>query len=176
MFHRFNYHINRLTIHALRTIPAGEEINTSYIDICHPTKERRRILRHWGFKCRCKLCSSTSSSRDLRRKKLEELTAKMKRNERKRPMDGWQQWDYAKALGMVEEIVQLMEEEGMSESDTTGEAYSNAAEYCMALGWWGAAREWAQKACEVEERCLGKDSPEWEKVKALLDAAEEGET
>jgi len=173
VFHRHNYLLRRLTIHALRDIRPGEEIYTSYIDICHPTPERRRLLRHWGFKCRCSACTSPAPGSDLRRKALEESTARMKRNESKRPMEGWQQWDYAKALSSIEEIIGLMQEEGMSESDTVGEAYQNAAEYAMALGWWDNAREWAGMALQIEEKCLGRDSPEYEKARALWEAAKQ---
>lgn len=171
VFHRHNHNIMRLTIHALKDIQPGEEIYTSYIDICHPTPERRRILRHWGFKCRCLACTRPKTGSDLRRRKLEELTAKMKRNEAKRADREWQQWDYANALSLMEEIIGLMEEEKLNESDTLGEVLENAAEYAMALGWWKLARDWAARAVEIEERCLGTDSSEYLNAVNLLESA-----
>lgn len=89
-------------------------------------------------------------------------------------MDDWQQWDYAKALGVVEEVIGLMLEEEMEESDTLGEAYANAAEYAMSLGWWKRAQEWAGKCRDIEAKCLGVDSAEWGKADELVRAANEG--
>ena len=128
-------------------------------------------MRHWGFKCRCLACTRPKTGSDLRRRKLEELTAKMKRNEAKRADREWQQWDYANALSLMEEIIGLMEEEKLNESDTLGEVLENAAEYAMALGWWKLARDWAARAVEIEERCLGTDSSEYLNAVNLLESA-----
>lgn len=171
VFHRFNANINRLTIHALRDIKPGEEIFTAYIDICHPTVERRRILRHWGFKCRCTTCCSRNSAQDSRRRKLEQLTDRMKTNELKRPHETWGKRDYVVALGVVEEVITLMKEEGMEESDTLGEAFANAAEYALSIGRQQTAIEWAKNALAVEHKCCGEDSPEYEKATVLLASA-----
>jgi len=170
VFHRYNAFVHRLTVHALRTIAPGEELLTSYIDICHPTLERRRILRHWGFKCRCSACVSKDHVQDFRRKKLEDGLARMKKSEMKRAMENWQQWDYAKALSHIEEVLGWMDEEGMEESDTLGEALANAAEYAMALGWWDLAKGWAERGLEVERKCCGTDSQEYERAKVLVEA------
>ncbi|KAG8627514.1 hypothetical protein KVT40_004997 [Elsinoe batatas] len=175
VFHRHNHLINRLTIHALRDIAPGEEVCTSYIDIVHPTQERRRILRHWRFKCACTLCVRPGSQSEQRRKKLEEMTRRMRKEEGRRGMMEWGQWEFAKALGVLEEMVGLMEEEGLGESDTLGEVLGLGAEYAMGLGWWGMAREWATRALEVEERGLGRDGSEWLEAKERLEEAEKGE-
>lgn len=89
-------------------------------------------------------------------------------------MKNWQQWDYANALNTIDEMVNLMQEEGMEESDTLGEAYTNAAEYAMSLGWWAQARDWAGKTLKIEEKCCGSQSPEYEKALVLLQSAKEG--
>ncbi|GAB7354346.1 hypothetical protein MBLNU459_g4856t1 [Dothideomycetes sp. NU459] len=44
----------------------------------------------------------------------------------------------------------LMEEESMEESDTLGEALSNAAEYALSVGRQQQAIEWAENARKVE--------------------------
>ncbi|PNS21469.1 N-lysine methyltransferase SMYD2-B [Sphaceloma murrayae] len=174
VFHRHNHLIDRLTIHALRDIEQGEELCTSYIDIVHPTKERRRILRHWGFKCMCHLCRSAEAGSELRRKRLEDMTRRMRKEETRRAMMEWTEWDYAKALGVLEDMVRLMDEEDMVESDSVGEVLGLGAEYAMGLGWWDMAREWAARALEVEERSLGRDSSEWAEARERLTAAEKG--
>ncbi|KAF4554163.1 SET domain-containing protein 6 [Elsinoe fawcettii] len=175
VFHRHNHLINRLTIQALRDIQEGEEVCTSYIDIVHPTQERRRLLRHWGFKCMCATCVRPGSQSESRRKKLEEMTRKMRKEEGRRMMMNWSEWEYAKALQAMEEMVGLMEEEGMVESDSIGEVLGYGAEYAMGLGWWGMAREWAARALEVEERSLGRDGSEWLEARERLTEAEKGE-
>lgn len=171
VFHRFNTHLGRLTIHALRDIRPGEELLTSYIDICAATPERRRVLRHWGFKCLCTLCKAKNSEQEWRRKRLAELMGKMKRAEARRTEESWQQWDFAKALGVAEEVIRLMEEEGLEESDTLGEAYGTAADYAIEIGWHDTAIRWAEKALAIERKCCGEDSPEYDKARLLLEYA-----
>ncbi|PSK57777.1 Vacuolar protein sorting-associated protein 17 [Elsinoe australis] len=174
VFHRHNHLIGRLTIHALRDIEAGEEVCTSYIDVVHPMRERRRILRHWGFKCACGECRHPGAAGEHRRKRLEEMTAKMRKEEQRRAMMNWDRWDYARSLGVLEEMVALMGEEGLDESDTLGEVVGLGAEYAMNVGWWDMAKEWAQRACEIEERCLGRDGSEWLEARERLAEAEKG--
>lgn len=171
VYHRYNSNIGCLTMHALRHIQPGEEICTAYIDICHDTAERRRILRHWGFKCCCQACQAHDAAQDLRRRNLEELMARMHEREEQRPYENWGVLDYHEALTTVEEIIALMIEDGLEETDTLGEAYENAAEYCLAVGRNQDACRWAQADVEVEHKCCGKDSPEYAKAFALLESA-----
>ncbi|KAF2155955.1 SET domain-containing protein [Myriangium duriaei CBS 260.36] len=173
VFHRHNHYINRLTIHALTDIDPGTEICTSYIDIVHPTQERRRLLRHWGFKCTCDLCRSRNSANEHRRGKLETLVSRAKRDAAERSQKtNVPQWDHANALGKLEEILELMTEEELDEADTRAEILALAADCALAIGWAGMARDWALQALEIEERCLGSDGQEWEAAKARLDKVE----
>lgn len=185
VFHRHSHVIGRLTIHALRDIAPGEQVCTSYIDVARPTAARRKLLRHWGFRCGCALCGGQGKGGkggkeeevESRRKKLEEMTARMKRVETKR-VEGtrdWSQWDYAKALGPLEELVGLMEREGLDESDTLGEVLGVGAEYAMGVGWWEMAVKWAERAREIEERCLGTDSSEWAEANLRVEEARKGD-
>lgn len=93
---------------------------------------------------------------------------RMKTNELKRHHETWTDGDYARALGTVEEVIALMKEESMEESDTLGEAFNNAAEYALAIGRQQKAIEWAEKAQLVERKCCGEDSLEYSKATALL--------
>ncbi len=43
-------------------------------------------------------------------------------------------WDYAGALTTVEEVISIMLDDGLEETDTLGEAYENAAVYNIAMG------------------------------------------
>jgi hypothetical protein len=171
VYHRYNPDIDRLTIHALRDIRPGEEICTAYIDICSDTAERRRVLQHWGFECRCEACEAHDPARDARRKKLGELMSVMQRRENKRCFENWGTWDYAEALTTVEEIISLMLEDGLEETDTLGEAYEVAAEYNLAMGCKEDAIKWAEKDLEIEQKCCGTDSSEYVKALSLLESA-----
>jgi len=71
-------------------------------------------------------------------------------------------------LSVVEEILSLMDEEQMEETDTVGEVLGWAAEYAIAVGWLDMARNWAERALDIEERCLGKESIEWKNANDRL--------
>ena len=98
--------------------------------------------------------------------------AQMHKRERKRGFENWSTWDYAEALTTVEEIIGLMVEAGLEETDTLGEAYENAAEYCLAVDWKEDALKWAEKGLMVERKCCGEDSPEYAAALALVEAAQ----
>lgn len=173
VFHRFNANISSITMHALRDIKPGEEILTSYIDICQPTSQRRRIMYHWGFKCKCEVCCAHDVDQDWRRKRLEELLASIRETEYNRAEQSWSQWDYGRALSAVAEAMALMEEEGMYESDTLGEVYAHAARYAAAMGeaeWKVNALRWANNAAEIERKCCGDDSVEYAKATDLINS------
>ena len=171
VYHRYNPNIDRLTIHALRDIRPGEEICTAYIDICHDTAERRRILKHWGFECHCEACEAHDPARETRRNKLGQLMTVMQRRENKRSFENWGTWDYAEALTTVEEVISLMLEDGLEETDTLGEACDVAAKYNIAMGCKEDAIKWAEKDLEIERKCCGEDSAEYTQASALLDSA-----
>ncbi|ETS83682.1 hypothetical protein PFICI_05558 [Pestalotiopsis fici W106-1] len=163
VFHRYNPLINRLTIHALRDIQPGEELNTSYIDICHPTATRRQILKDWGFKCQCSACESSDSQRDLLSKRIEDVMVKLRKREDKvksRPHP-WEAKEYSRSMALIEKGLRLMEEHGMSETDTSGYLLSLAATYGARTGRHAEATEWAEKLVDVEMKCLGDDSNEY---------------
>ncbi|KAI4754154.1 SET domain-containing protein [Aureobasidium sp. EXF-3400] len=171
VYHRYNPNIDRLTIHALRDIRPGEEICTAYIDICHDTAERRRVLQHWGFECCCEACEAHDPAREARRNKLGQLMTVMQRRENKRSFEQWSTWDYAEALTTVEEIISLMLEDGLEETDTLGEACEVAARYNLAMGCKEDAIKWAEKDLNIERKCVGEDSAEYTQALALLETA-----
>lgn len=163
VFHRYNPSLNRLTIHALRDIRPGEELNTSYIDICHPTAARRQILKDWGFKCGCAACESRDEQRDLLSKRIEDVMAKLRKREDKlapRPHP-WDAKEYARSMALIERGLRLMEEHGMAETDTSGYLLSLAATYGARTGRRAEAIEWAEKLVDIERKCLGDDSNEY---------------
>jgi tetratricopeptide (TPR) repeat protein len=95
----------------------------------------------------------------------------MQRRENKRSFENWSTWDYAEALTTVEEIISLMLEDGLEETDTLGEACEVAAVYNLAMGCKEDAIKWATKDLEIERKCTGEDSAEYVKALALLESA-----
>jgi len=95
----------------------------------------------------------------------------MQKREKKRSFENWGKWDYAEALTTVEEIIALMLEDGLEETDTLGEAYEIAAEYSLAMNCKEDAIKWAERDLEVERKCCGEDSAEFAKAMALLESA-----
>ncbi|KAK6331603.1 hypothetical protein TWF718_002152 [Orbilia javanica] len=173
VFHRYNPVINRLTVHALRDIEKGEELFTSYIDICHPTVVRRHILKHWGFRCRCSACDSPDDDEDYRRKRIEDLLAKIKKSETKRLKNEskWTAKEYQRSLGTVIKCIRLLQKEGMEETDTLGVVYTEGVKLAVKVGEEENAVEWAEKVVEIERKCLGEDSKEFVAAGELLEMA-----
>lgn len=172
MFHRYNPRINRLTIHALRDIQPGEELNTSYIDICHPTAVRRQMLKDWGFKCRCSACDCPDADADQRKKILEDVMKKIGKRVKQQQAIGsqWKAKDYEKSLGLVERGLRLMERQGMEETDTLGYLLSLAATYGWRCQQESEALAWSTRLVLVEKKCLGEDSNEYWAAVDLLHA------
>lgn len=102
---------------------------------------------------------------------MEPLLAQMKEAESNRPWsEGWTDGDYRQALKRVEELIGLMIDDGMEESDTLGEAYANAAEYALNLGRLAEAKYWAEETLRIESKCCGQDSQEYANAAALVQA------
>lgn len=95
----------------------------------------------------------------------------MQRRENKRSFENWGVWDYAEALTTVEEIISIMLDDGLEETDTLGEAYENAATYNIAMDCREDAIKWAEKDLEIERKCCGEDSAEYATALALLESA-----
>ncbi|KAH8896773.1 SET domain-containing protein [Thozetella sp. PMI_491] len=174
VFHRFNPRIKRMTIHALRDIAPGEELFTSYIDVCHPTVVRRQLLKHWGFRCHCTACSSLDGEKDACRKQLEWYLSKINRQEEKRGSQGdgaeWTRRDYERCASMVQKCIRMMEDEELAESDTLGILCSLAARYAIKLERTEQAIGWAERAVDIERKCLGEDSREFQEACELLES------
>lgn len=56
-----------MAVVALRDIPAGEEILTSYVDLSLPRTDRRRELEErYKFRCECEACDTPAGEVDPR--------------------------------------------------------------------------------------------------------------
>ncbi|KAF3915226.1 hypothetical protein ABW20_dc0108873 [Dactylellina cionopaga] len=173
VFHRYSPSIDRLTIHALRDIQPGEELFTSYIDICHPTVKRQQMLNHWGFRCGCTACESSDTEEDSRRKGLEDIFVRIGNREKKRLQNEskWKKEDYERSFSVVANAIELLEKEGMEETDTLGIVYTLGVRLAIRVGKEEDAVKWAENTVEIERKCLGDDSREYQQAVELLDMA-----
>ncbi|KAJ6779592.1 hypothetical protein PWT90_08508 [Aphanocladium album] len=72
----YNASIGRLTVHAIRTIHAGEQITVTYIDgSCRTKKQRNSMLEKWGFVCSCEAC--TDPSQEVHRQRMHALDQRL---------------------------------------------------------------------------------------------------
>ncbi|KAI0126830.1 hypothetical protein BJ170DRAFT_420717 [Xylariales sp. AK1849] len=175
VFHRYNARIDRLTVHALRDIQPGEELNTSYIDICHPTVMRRQMLRSWGFRCRCSACDSQDDEDDSRRKRWADIIKKARKYEQQRKSNckSWTEREYGRSLGVIRRGIETMEKEGMEESDTLGFLLSLAIKYGLNISREDATLAMADRLLVVERKCLGEDSNEFDDAVKLRQAVKD---
>ena len=110
--HSWNKSRRCLTVHALRDIAAGEEIQTSYVELCLNSRQREKALDEYGFKCGCAACDATTdlgrvsnARRDQLYKVDKELNELVKGT---RPMQRLQQ-----ILNALVEEKGLLSEEGL---------------------------------------------------------------
>ncbi|KAK5652639.1 hypothetical protein OQA88_10232 [Cercophora sp. LCS_1] len=149
----WNPGLSKLTIHAIRDIPAGEEITISYVDGFKTYAQRQaRLLASFGFRCACSRCSTSRTERkesDARRKRLKELEDEIG--------DGVGIVVTPLAcLRKVREMVRLLEVEGMV--GLIPRAYYDAFQVVIANGDQARARHFAVLLYDARVVVEGEDS------------------
>ncbi|KAI4650673.1 hypothetical protein J4E93_003030 [Alternaria ventricosa] len=97
-----------MAIKAYRDIEAGEEITVSYLLLGIPFQKRQSLIKRWGFKCTCSLCSLPTDERqasDLRRTMIAQAEEKI--------MELAKAYKLDEAIVLAEESVELIKEEGV---------------------------------------------------------------
>ena len=96
-----------MAIKAYRDILPGEEITISYLLLGIPFAERQHLIKRWGFKCTCDLCSLPERERqasDLRRTMISQAEKKI--------VELAEEYKLDDAVKLAEEIVEMIGEEG----------------------------------------------------------------
>jgi hypothetical protein len=70
------YYGDMMFIYAFSSINEGEELTTSYVRTDYALDKREQVLKKWGFKCECKLCTLDRSEPEAE-KQRQMLTARM---------------------------------------------------------------------------------------------------
>lgn len=149
--------------HAVRDIPAGEELTLTYMNPFETHAVRQQhILRSWGFKCTCPHCSMSEAEiqeSDANLYEIEELEAEL--------------GDFMSAkvsVGMVERLLELYEKERL-DAKVHG-AYVLAALNFNLFGDATRAKKYATLAVEAGILEFGPDADD---VKAMQDLARDPE-
>ncbi len=192
--HYWNNTIERETVHAVEDIAAGEEILTTYIQICRDSAERKKQLNLYGFTCDCPACDDSTAfgrASEKRRKRLFQLDQGLAMHSALPVFSPFR--NDRKALDAALEYAELLREEGVGNmeltrrfvglwyhsSDEEGEADSysirEAASFSASIGNLVKACEWAEKALEMTVCCTGIDC-EGYKENPRVDAGLCGET
>ena len=150
----WNPRLQRMTLHALTPISAGEEVRIHYRgggDGETRAERRAALLRDFGFSCTCAdMCGASRSkvaASDERQARIAALAARIQATPC--PTD---------CVALVEQRLALMEAEGMVTAwDTMGAAMS----YCRFTAQPKAAAQWAARAASCAALALGRDSEEY---------------
>lgn len=150
----WNSRTQRMTVHALGALPAGEEVRVDYRGADGETRADRRaaLLTDFGFACSCSLCRLDGANReasDHRRAHIISLGERIRATPC--PTD---------LVRIVETRLKLMAAEAPLLA-TAWDTYAAASDYLGCTGEPRAAAHWALRAASCAETALGRDSDEW---------------
>lgn len=154
-YYSWSEYLERLTVHAIVDILAGEEITISYVFPFHSVGRRQAFFRdHYGFLCICPACNLTTekgSRGELVRQRMEDLYRAA------REYDGRPRNNDDRELNIIVEFIELAKGERM-DGEFLSIMYRRAKEIYEARREVGLAVEYAEKENETNTRLLGEDS------------------
>ena len=118
--HCWNKSIGRETVHAVKDIAAGEEILTTYVQICIDHAEREKQLERYGFTCDCPACDTSTAfgrASAKRRKRLFRIDQDLAMHSTLPMLSPFS--NDRKALCAVLEYAKLLREEGVENMELT---------------------------------------------------------
>jgi len=110
--HSWNENLGWVTVHAIRDIELGEELCTSYIELCAGKKERAEGLGGWGVRCRCVVCEGGEGRAEMGGM-AEKLTGFVGRDGRRGGCEG------EEMMAAARRMVQLCEDDGIRNMEFT---------------------------------------------------------
>lgn len=156
--------LDKQTIHAVRTIPAGAEILTLYSTNSGPSSERREILREqFKFDCACEVCSLPAEQQaesDARFQKAQELDAVITDAEK----------SYTKpdeVMRACREIFNIFEKENLKDGRLS-RLYWDLFQLCNLQGDLARARCFAKYYLDAKKMAEGADSMNVLQVKMFI--------
>jgi hypothetical protein len=124
------------------------------------TADRQELIKGWGFRCTCDLCSSPEDAEisDRNRLRIQDILTRL---------DDGASRDYDGVAKLTSEILDLIAEEGLSAQ--IGDFYIILAEVYLRLGHVPRAREFATLAFEKLSSFVGEDSEQAAAAKSFLE-------
>ncbi|EHK40673.1 uncharacterized protein TrAtP1_013336 [Trichoderma atroviride] len=163
----WNENLQRLTVHAVRDIERGQEITISYLGETLSYIERQAILKQrFRFDCGCDLCSATQFQRlksDSRIRTIQQAHAILIWYK-----GGAFMLDYEDALTLTRGMLTAFEKEGACDVRFPS-VYLTAFQVAIKNGDTARAKIFVERAYAARVLVEGDDSPEAEKVAALVE-------
>jgi len=156
----------RETVHATKSIAAGEEVTVSYLEPGMDREERQACLQSkFGFECACALCTLTGSAlevSDARQRRIHEIDAVSEVCPDGRSA-------HPEMVRLVSEKLKLFRLEGLPEEWGHMDMVCAFARSCRDNNF-AAAHRWMRRAIEASRTILGDDSHTVRELEALLHA------
>ena len=164
----WNDNIKRLTVHAVKDIPEGEEITINYCSGFSTLNERRHKLKPYVFTCLCPACQGNSDFGRLsriRRREMVDLRQEIEdyQNDSRAARAEYFHCDEQPA---ILKLLRVIDEEGLVYEKSM--AYRVAVDWALKKGYREVALEYASKELDVDLCCAGKDSPSYQETESFL--------
>jgi len=149
---------------ANRNISKGEELTTEYILLAQNRKERQKYLKEgYGFRCTCEACMIKGKElirSNTRRERIAVLDNEILSIGRLNPVKG---------LTFCEEMMDILEKEGLAIPLLLGRVYYDAYQLACAICDLPNARKWIKLAHENHLITEGINSQETKKMARFLE-------
>ncbi|KOS19317.1 SET domain-containing protein 5 [Escovopsis weberi] len=150
----WNQNLEKLTIHACRDIPQGEEITIRYFGETAAREYRQHRLREtFGFTCACALCSLPPPEREASDRRLREIKRLEGSVANKTLLEP------AQAMREAERALELLREEGIDD-ERVSSAWYDAFQVALFAGDAARARVFCERAFLSRIVVEGMDSVE----------------
>ncbi|KXJ96253.1 hypothetical protein Micbo1qcDRAFT_31731 [Microdochium bolleyi] len=164
----FNTALRAFTIHALRDIPADEEVTISYLhdEMALHGARQATLQDGYGFACACPVCigetrAGSAVRRAAHRILLERYHSTAARN--------GQQPQQLLLLDMARQLIHNYEAEGLVGGRETASLYSLAASHAVSVDDKVLAEQLGRRALELERDAVGEDSQFFDAARLALE-------
>lgn len=155
----WNTNIERVTLHAVKDIPKGEEITISYCSAIQTLEERKRELKPYVFTCDCPACQPDTNfglKSQIRRRQMRDLDHEIA-DYQNDPPAARAEYGHRDEWSAILKLVNLIDQEGLVYEKAL--AYHDAAECALKRGLREKALKYASMELGMDLYCAGKDSP-----------------
>ena len=160
----WNDSTKRITVHAVKEIPMGEEVTISYCPAIRTFEGRKSSLKPYVFTCCCPACQMDTEfgrSSRIRRRQMRNLDHEIADFQHD-PSAARAEHGNCNEEPAILRLVSLLDDEGLVYEKSR--AYHDAAECASKQGLRVKALQYASKELDVDSCCVGKDSPSYKET------------